>query len=64
MLMRRTVVSFLFTHDINGAFVNNSETCQDATVEVPEEYVGAVVDMLGKRRGQMLDLSTSGYDKC
>lgn len=34
---------------------------QDAIVEVPEEYVGAVVDMLGKRRGQMLDMSTSGY---
>ena len=30
-------------------------------MEVPEEYVGAVVDMLGKRRGQMLDMSTSGY---
>lgn len=29
-------------------------------MEVPEEYVGAVVDLLGKRRGQMLDLSTSG----
>lgn len=33
---------------------------QDATVEVPQEYVGNVVDMLGKRKGQMLDLQSSG----
>lgn len=25
-------------------------------MEVPEEYVGAVVDLLGKRKGQMLDM--------
>jgi hypothetical protein len=31
---------------------------QECTVEVPEEYVGAVVDLLGKRKGVMLDLST------
>ena len=34
---------------------------QDAIVEVPEEYVGAVVDLLGQRRGQMLDMQTVGY---
>lgn len=41
--------------------INFAYFWQDAIVEVPEEYVGAVVDMLGKRRGQMLDMSTSGY---
>jgi GTP-binding protein len=29
-------------------------------VEVPENYVGAIVDMLGKRRGQMLDMQAVG----
>lgn len=36
------------------------EPYEDAIVEVPEEYVGAVVDLLGKRRGQMLDMQTVG----
>eukprot|EP00271_Cylindrocystis_brebissonii_P015538 TRINITY_DN38458_c0_g1_i1.p1 TRINITY_DN38458_c0_g1~~TRINITY_DN38458_c0_g1_i1.p1 ORF type:complete len:724 (-),score=163.96 TRINITY_DN38458_c0_g1_i1:377-2467(-) len=39
------------------------EPYEEALVEVPEEYVGAAVDMLGKRRGQMLDMkaaSTAG----
>ncbi|CAM6127588.1 unnamed protein product [Calypogeia fissa] len=36
------------------------EPFEDAIVEVPQEYVGAVVDMLGKRRGQMLDMQSSG----
>lgn len=31
---------------------------QECTVEVPEEYVGSVVDLLGKRKGVMMDLST------
>ncbi len=29
-------------------------------MEVPENYVGAIVDMLGKRRGQMLDMQAVG----
>ncbi|MCO5593693.1 hypothetical protein L7F22_047710 [Adiantum nelumboides] len=42
------------------------EPYEVAIVEVPEEYVGAVVDMLGKRRGQMLDMQTVGayWMKC
>ena len=32
------------------------EPYEEATVEVPEEYVGPVVDMLGQRKGQMLDM--------
>jgi GTP-binding protein len=35
---------------------------QDAIVEVPENYVGAIVDMLGKRRGQMLDMQAAGME--
>ncbi|KAI5071692.1 hypothetical protein GOP47_0013943 [Adiantum capillus-veneris] len=38
------------------------EPYEDAIVEVPEEYVGAVVDMLGKRRGQMLDMQSVGSE--
>ncbi|MCO5571588.1 hypothetical protein L7F22_025333 [Adiantum nelumboides] len=38
------------------------EPYEVAIVEVPEEYVGAVVDMLGKRRGQMLDMQTVGSE--
>lgn len=32
-----------------------------ATVEVPEEHVGSVVELLGKRRGQMFDMQGLGY---
>eukprot|EP00963_Diacronema_lutheri_P003864 scaffold287_cov337-Pavlova_lutheri.AAC.227 len=35
------------------------EPFEEATVEVPEEYVGSVVDMLGQRKGQMLDMQPS-----
>lgn len=38
------------------------EPFEDAIVEVPEEYVGAVVDLLGQRRGQMLDMQTVGSE--
>lgn len=38
------------------------EPYEDAIVEVPEVYVGAVVDLLGKRRGQMLDMQTVGTE--
>lgn len=36
---------------------------QIATVEVPEEHMGAVVELLGKRRGQMFDMEGVGYVK-
>eukprot|EP00193_Tetraselmis_chui_P010312 CAMPEP_0177789706 /NCGR_PEP_ID=MMETSP0491_2-20121128/22919_1 /TAXON_ID=63592 /ORGANISM="Tetraselmis chuii, Strain PLY429" /LENGTH=685 /DNA_ID=CAMNT_0019311641 /DNA_START=71 /DNA_END=2128 /DNA_ORIENTATION=- len=35
------------------------EPIEEAVVEVPETYMGAVVDMLGQRKGQMLDMSTN-----
>lgn len=34
---------------------------QIATVEVPEEHMGAVVELLGKRRGQMFNMENVGY---
>ena len=42
--------------DENGATL---EPIEEAVVEVPEEYVGSVVDMLSQRKGQMLDLTTN-----
>lgn len=38
------------------------EPYEDVVVEVPTTEVGAVVDMLGKRKGQMLDLEANGTD--
>lgn len=35
------------------------EPIEEAVVEVPEEYMGSVVDMLGQRKGQMLDMQTN-----
>jgi GTP-binding protein len=35
------------------------EPFEEALVEVPEEYVGPVVDLLGSRKGQMSDLHTA-----
>jgi len=63
--MRREGYEFMIgppkviNRELNG---KKLEPFEDAIVEVPEEYVGAVVDMLGKRRGQMLDMSTSGVE--
>lgn len=34
---------------------------QIATVEVPEVHMGAVVELLGKRRGQMFDMQGVGF---
>ena len=41
------------------------EPYEDCQVEVPEEFVGACVDLLGGRKGQMLDLTvnTDGLSK-
>ncbi|KAJ0100338.1 hypothetical protein Patl1_20542 [Pistacia atlantica] len=37
------------------------EPYEIATVEVPEEHMGSVVELLGKRRGQMFDMLGVGY---
>jgi predicted membrane GTPase involved in stress response len=34
---------------------------QIAAVEVPEESMGSVVELLGKRRGQMVDMEANGF---
>ncbi|KAK4338867.1 hypothetical protein RND71_040329 [Anisodus tanguticus] len=38
------------------------EPYEIATVEVPEEHVGSVVELLGKRRGQMIDMQGLGSE--
>lgn len=38
------------------------EPFEIAAVEVPEEYVGAVVELLGRRRGQMIDMEGLGSE--
>ncbi|KAG9449420.1 hypothetical protein H6P81_009385 [Aristolochia fimbriata] len=38
------------------------EPFEIATVEVPEEYMGPVVELLGKRRGQMFDMQGVGSE--
>ncbi|KAI8562198.1 hypothetical protein RHMOL_Rhmol03G0016000 [Rhododendron molle] len=40
------------------------EPYEIATVEVPEAHTGPVVELLGKRRGLMLDMQGLGYVKC
>lgn len=48
-------------------YVSNLRLCalilQTAIVEVPEEHMGSVVELLGKRRGQMFDMQGVGYAK-
>lgn len=38
------------------------EPYEVATVEVPEEYMGSVVELLGRRRGQMFDMQGLGSE--
>ncbi|TYI40036.1 hypothetical protein ES332_A02G136000v1 [Gossypium tomentosum] len=38
------------------------EPYEIATVEVPEEHMGAVVELLGRRRGQMIDMQGVGAE--
>ena len=43
----------VITKQVDG---HKYEPFEEAVVEVPEEHVGPVVDMLGQRKGQMMDL--------
>ena len=36
------------------------EPMEEAVVEVPEEHVGQVVDLMGQRKAQMIDMSAGG----
>lgn len=44
----------VITKQVDG---HKYEPFEEAVVEVPEEHVGPVVDMLGQRKGQMVDMS-------
>lgn len=41
--------------------ITSKISVQIATVEVPEEHMGSVVELLGKRRGQMFDMQGVGF---
>jgi predicted membrane GTPase involved in stress response len=47
--------------DENGKML---EPFDEATVDVPEEYVGACVDLLGSRKGAMMDMVTTNVRSC
>ncbi|KAG6596193.1 putative elongation factor TypA-like SVR3, chloroplastic, partial [Cucurbita argyrosperma subsp. sororia] len=63
--MRREGYEFMvgpprvITKRVNDQLV---EPYEIATVEVPEEHMGAVVELLGKRRGQMFDMEGVGSE--
>lgn len=60
--MRREGYEFAVTRpevifkEING---KKHEPVERLTVEVPEEYVGATIEALGKRKGELLNMHTS-----
>ena len=55
----------VITKQVDG---HKYEPFEEAVIEVPEEHVGPVVDMLGQRKGQMLDLvagsDTTSLTRC
>ena len=46
----------IYKYDDNG---QKLEPVEELTIDVPQEYVGAVVESLGKRKGEMLDMVTN-----
>ena len=42
------------------------EPFEEALIEVPEEHVGPVMDLMGNRKGQMVDMQgqTGSLSKC
>lgn len=36
------------------------EPMEEAVIEVPEEHVGQVVDLMGQRKAQMVDMTAGG----
>lgn len=53
MLKRLCAWLQVITKQVEG---HKYEPYEEAVIEVPAEHVGPVVDMLGQRKGQMLDL--------
>eukprot|EP00898_Chlorokybus_atmophyticus_P008512 jgi/Chlat1/8662/Chrsp87S08042 len=49
----------VITKEVNGKV---QEPYEEAVVEVPEEYVGPVVDLLGQRKGEMIDMAPCTTD--
>ncbi|XP_078430001.1 elongation factor family protein isoform X2 [Wolffia australiana] len=63
--MRREGYEFMVgPPKVINKYVNDQllEPFEIATVEVPEEYMGPVVELLGKRRGQMCDMQGMGSE--
>ena len=50
----------LYKNDSNG---NRLEPIEEVTIDVDEEFSGAVVEHLGKRKGEMLDMRSGGAGK-
>ena len=47
----------IFHKDENGQI---TEPIEELTIDVPQEYVGAVMDKLGRRKAEMTDMTTQG----
>lgn len=47
----------VIVRDIDGV---RSEPVERVQIDVPEEYTGAVIESLGERKGEMLDMSNNG----
>jgi len=50
------VPSQVITKEIDG---KKCEPFEEAQLEVPEEHMGPAMDLLGQRKGQMLDMAAS-----
>ena len=47
----------IFTHDENG---NLLEPCEEVTCEIPQDYMGSVMEKLGARKGELVDMTPIG----
>lgn len=47
----------IFTHDEAG---NLCEPCEEVTCEIPQDYMGAVMEKLGARKGELVDMTPIG----
>jgi GTP-binding protein len=46
----------IYKKDADG---KRQEPFDEATIDVPDEHTGAVFDLLGQRKGNMLDMQTN-----
>ena len=47
----------IFTHDEDG---NLLEPCEEVTCEIPQDYMGSVMEKLGARKGELVDMTPIG----